>query len=145
MQAKWQPIPTNTRGLTRFKDQNSGARAYIQRNPDGTALAECRTGFMGLGRSTTIDELKNAPSDDVILGKFEDTVNPPTFSDFKPTRKKGVYKGKTGDATARAEIKRDRGEATVKITSGFFGPSSEGHYFAPAPSDAEILERHSRG
>ncbi len=138
----WKAIPTNTQGLTRFKDKNSGASAYIQRNSDGTVLAQCKTGFMG--RMTTLDELQGNPSDDVILSKFEDTVNPPTYSDWEATKKPGVYEGKAGDWSAKAVIERDGGQATVKISSGPFGigPSSETFYFAPAPSDAQILDQH---
>lgn len=146
MKANWSPQPTDTRGLTRFKDKNSGAKAYIQRYEDGTVLARVQDGFFG--RSTTLSEAAPAPADSAILGKLEETVYPPRYSDWKATDEAGVYEGESGWFGARAEISRDPGgqEASVSISSGPFGlgASTEAMFFAPLPSDQKMLEQLSR-
>lgn len=150
MHIGWKSQTTRTEGLTRYKTtEGPKAKGYIQRYPDGTAHAQIKTGFMGLGASSTIDFRAPAPADQAILHKFENFIAPPRFENWKEVESKkadegvSVYKDAKG---AVAEIAHKDGAAEVKVRSGLFGLglSIDGSYFAPAPSDQKILENLSQ-
>jgi len=146
MQANWKPIKTDQPGVTRY--QKGSSKAEINRTDDGWTEATLKEGFLGLGTHVHGSYRNPSGDDAAILGKLEDTAHPPRFSNWKPVESDdGVarYEGETVKGKkVTAEITRDAdGDAEVKAKAGFFGVSVEGSYFAPAPSDREILRRIS--
>ena len=151
MRTQWTPVQSKTPGLTRYKGTNQTAAAWIQRNPDGSAVAKEETGFFGT--HVTSYTTSPAPSDDVILGKLDRSAYPPRFDSWKENEKKSDettthYQGKANNifnSPVKAEITRVGNSAKVSAKVGRFGLRThvEGVYFAPAPSDQEILGRIS--
>lgn len=147
MQTNWQPVHVDQPGVTRYKLGSS--RAEIHREADGSAQATLKEGFLGLGTHVTSYMKSPAPNDQAILGKLEDTAHPPRFRNWREVEggdhNTRCYQGeKENGGKVTAEITRMGGEADVKAQAGFFGVHIEGHYFAPAPSDREILSKISR-
>lgn len=148
MQANWKPINVDQPGVTAYK--KGWSKAEIHREEDGAARATLKEGFLGLGTHVTSFIKSPAPDDQAILGKLEDTAHPPRFSNWKAVEPDQEhpsatrYEGETAKGKkVKAEITRVGDEADVKAKAGFFGLHVEGHYFAPAPSDQEILQRIS--
>jgi hypothetical protein len=151
MRTQWTPVKSNNQGLTRYKGTNQTANAWIQRNPDGSAVAKEEAGFFGT--HVTSHMAAPAPSDAVILSKLDQSAYPPKFEDWKETGKESdtnttQYRGKANNffsSPVEAQITRVGDSAKVSAKVGRFGLGThvEGVFFAPAPSDQEILRRIS--
>ncbi len=145
MQANWKPIKTDTPGVTRY--QKGHSKAEITRQENGWTEATLKEGFLGLGTHVHAS-MRDAGDDKAVLSSLEETAHPPRFSNWKEVKSddKDVarYEGETvKGGKVKAEITRNGDEADVVAKAGFFGVQCEGHYFAPAPSDREILKRIS--
>ena len=141
MKTNWQPLSTEQPGVSRYKSGFS--RAEIHRQEDGSAEATLKEGFLGLGTHVSSFHKSPAPDDQAILTRLTDTAHPPRFGNWQET-KDGKWEGeKAGGGKVKAEITRTGDEADVKASTGFFGTQIEGHFFAPAPTDREILRRIS--
>ena len=105
---------------------------------------------MGLGTHVSSFHKSPAPDDQAILGRLEDTAHPPRFSNWREAEgashdnTTSFVGEKANGGKVKAEITRNGDEADVKAQAGFFGVHIEGHFFAPAPSDQEILRRISK-
>jgi len=151
MITNWNRVSSNQQGVERFRATNRRSGAWIKRNPDQSAEAGSKSGLFGLGTHTESYFVAPAPSDDVILSRLELSANPPKFEDWKQTDKKtpgtNYYQGRANnlfDSKVSAAITRVGDEAEVKAKVGFFGTEIGGHYFDPAPSDAQILRKISQ-
>jgi hypothetical protein len=151
MNTQWSKVNSHDSSISRYKATNRRSQATIERNPDGSADYSCKNGLLGLGTRVEGHHFAPAPSDDVILQKIDDIANPPRFDGWK--QKECDIPGTTryqGEADSflsskvNATITRVGDEADVKATAGLFGVHVEGHFFAPAPSDTEILRRISQ-
>ena len=153
MNTQWKQVSANSQGLTRYKGVNQRASAWIQRSDDGSAVAKKESGLFGLGTHVT-SHMVTAPADEVILEKLDRSSNPPRFDQWK---KSGTdsdtntteYKGKTDsflNSPVTAKITRLDDQAKVSAKVGRFGLGThvDGVFFAPAPSDQEILRRISQ-
>lgn len=151
MRTQWKPVKSNTQGLTRYKGTNQKAEAWIQRNADGSAVAKEETGFFGT--RVTSYSVSPAPADNVILDRMDRSAYPPRFDGWKESGKDSEtntteYKGKANNflkSPVKAKITRVGDTAKVSAKVGHFGLGAhvEGVYFAPAPSDQEILRKIS--
>lgn len=144
----WKPVGSDVPGTSHYKRSTPKAEAWVHRQ-DGRLEAEVKTGPFNLGRQVGASFMDTSLSDEVVLGKLDDTLNPPRFQNWKPVddqEANGVthYRGEAGHKKVDAFITRVGDEAEVKADSGFFGVQIEGNFFAPAPSDQEILKRISR-
>ena len=144
----WKPVGSDVPGTTHYKRNSPKAEAWIHRQ-DGRLEAEAKSGPFNLGRQVDAFFLDTSLSDDVVLGKLNETLTPPRFQNWKPVddqEAKGVthYQGEAGSRRVDAFITRVGDEAEVKAKVGWFGVQIEGNFFAPAPSDQEILKRISR-
>lgn len=143
----WKPVGSDVPGTTHYKRSSPKAEAWIHRQ-DGKLEAEARHGFLQLDR-VGLSCMDKSLSDQVVLAKLEDSINPPRFQNWKAVddqEASGVthYKGEAGSRKVEAFITRVGDEAEVKAKVGWFGVQVEGNFFAPAPSDQEILRRISR-
>ncbi|MFA5507217.1 MAG: hypothetical protein WC314_16575 [Vulcanimicrobiota bacterium] len=151
MRTQWTPVKTDTQGINRYRGTNQKAEAWIQRNPDGSAVAKEETGFFGT--HVTSYMVAPAPSDEVILDKLDRSAYPPRFDDWKqsgqnPETNTTEYKGTANNflnSPVKAQITRVGDSAKVSAKVGHFGLGThiDGVFFAPAPSDMEILRRIS--
>jgi len=144
----WKPVGSDVPGTSHYKRSSPKAEAWVHRQ-DGRLEAEAKTGPFHLGRQVGASFMDTSLSDEVVLSKLDDTLNPPRFQNWKPVddqEANGVthYRGEAGHKKVEAFITRVGDEAEVKANAGFFGVQIEGNYFAPAPSDQEILKRISR-
>lgn len=152
MQAQWKSIqvPGNPAGVTRYSKGFS--KAEIHREPGHGVQAELKEGFLGLGTHVGGSYGDASQSDKAILAKLEDTAHPPRFDHWqetpgpKDTPDTRHYRGEkaSGHGKVDAYITRVGDEANVTAQAGIFGVQIEGHFFAPAPNDREILQRISR-
>lgn len=151
MITQWKQVQ-NQDGCSRYKATNRRADAWIQRHSDGSADYGAKNGFLGLGLHTQGTHVAPAPSDQVLLSKLDESANPPRFSQWskldKTTPGTTYYQGESNDyfhSDVNVSITRAGDVAEVKGKTGVFGLTHfEGTYFAPAPSDAEILKSISR-
>jgi hypothetical protein len=144
----WKPVGSDVPGTSHYKRSSPKAEAWVHRQ-DGRLEAEAKSGLFNLGRQVEASFMDTSLSDEVVLSKLDDTLNPPRFQNWKPVddqEAKGVthYRGEAGHKKVDAFITRVGDQAEVKADSGFFGVQIEGNFFAPAPSDQEILKRISR-
>jgi hypothetical protein len=151
MTTQWNPIASKDPTIARYKATNRRAEAWIERNPDGSAEYGAKNGLFGLGLHSQGTHFAPAPSDQVILQKLDESANPPRFDSWKQKDKVSpgttYYQGEADNllnSKVEASITRVGDEAGVKAKVGLFGTEIEGHFFAPAPSDAEILRRISQ-
>lgn len=151
MTTQWSKVNSNEAGVARYKATNRKAQAWIERNPDGSAEYGAKNGLFGLGLHSEGYHVAPAPSDEVLLGKLDHSANPPRFDNWSKQDEKtpgtNYYEGQADNffnSTVKASITRVGDEADVKAKVGLFGTQIEGHYFAPAPSDADILKRISQ-
>ena len=149
MKTQWKQLSTQD-GVQRYKAMNRSAQAWIKRNEDGSAESGSKNGLFGLGLHTESFHVSPAPSDDELLRRLDRAANPPRFDNWREVDKDApntnFYKGEADNlfnSTVKASITRVGDEASVHAKVGLFGTEIEGHYFAPAPSDAEILRRIS--
>jgi len=148
MITKWTAAPSKQPGSERFKATNRRAEATIERKPDGSAEATCENGLFGLGTHSGATFFAPAPSNQEILERFGDK---PRFSGWQQSEEKtpgtNYFEAKADSyfhSDVQAAITRVGDEADIKVKVGHFGTEIEGHYFAPAPSDKEILKRISQ-
>lgn len=144
----WKPVGSDVPGTSHYKRSSPKAEAWVHRQ-DGRLEAEAKSGPFNLGRQVGASFMDTSLSDEVVLSKLDDTLNPPRFQNWKPVddqEAKGVthYRGEAGHKKVDAFITRVGDQAEVKAKAGFFGVQIEGNFFAPAPSDQEILKRISR-
>jgi hypothetical protein len=144
----WKSVGSDLAGTTHYKRSNPKAEAWIHRQ-DGRLEGEVKSGPFNLGPSAGISCMDKTLSDEVVLAKLDDSLNPPRFQKWKTVDDQeapGVthYRGQAGRRKVDALITRVGDEAEVKARVGHFGVQIEGNFFAPAPSDQEILERISR-
>ena len=144
MKADWKPVSNDPSGITRYKRSSPRAQVEINRQ-DNSLSAEMKTGLFGLGTHVGTCFMDTSLSDEVVLSKLDAVANPPRFQDWKPVQgEDGHYQGKANRSKVDAVITRNGDEATVEAQVGHFGMHIEGVYFAPAPSDQEILRRLSQ-
>lgn len=146
MTTQWSQVKSKDAGVTRYQASNRRAEAWIQRNADGSAEYGAKNGLFGLGLHSEGYHVAPAPSDEVLLARLDRGANPPRFDNWEKTDQTSpatnYYEGTADNlfnSTVKASITRVGDEAEVKAKVGLFGLQIEGHYFAPAPSDAEIL------
>ncbi|MFN8612820.1 MAG: hypothetical protein U0931_35105 [Vulcanimicrobiota bacterium] len=144
----WKSVGSDVPGTTHYKRSNPKAEAWIHRQ-EGRLEGEAKSGPFNLGPSAGVSCLDTTLSDQVVLGKLDETLNPPRFQNWKQVddqQAPGVthYQGRAGHSKVEAFITRLGDEAEVKAKVGHFGLEVEGNFFAPAPSDQEILRRISR-
>ena len=143
----WKPVGSDVPGTTRYKSSSPKAEAAIHRQ-NGRLEGEAHHGFLGLDQ-VGISCMDKSLSDEAVLAKMEDSINPPRFKNWKQVddqEAQGVthYRGEAGSRKVDALITRVGDQAEVSAKAGFFGVQVEGSFFAPAPSDQEILKRISR-
>lgn len=144
----WKSVTSNTPGTTAYQCRKPKAQAWIS-HKNGHIEAEAKSGWFNLGHSAAISSRDTTLSDQAVLGKLEDLINPPRFQNWQSVADQqapGVthYKGQTRHGKVDAYITRLNDEAHVTAHAGHFGVQIEGSFFAPAPSDQEILKRISR-
>ena len=143
----WKSVGSDVPGTTHYKSSKPKAEAWIHRQ-NGRLEGEANHGFLGLDRAG-VSCMDKSLSDEVVLAKLEDSINPPRFKNWKEVddqEAKGVshYVGEAGGSKVEAFITRVDDKAEVKAKVGHFGLQIEGSYFAPAPSDQAILKNISR-
>lgn len=143
----WKPVGSDVPGTTRYKSSSPKAEASIHRQ-NGRLEAEASHGFLQLDQ-VGLSCMDKSLSDQAVLAKLEDSINPPRFKNWKEVddqEANGVthYRGEAGGSKVDAYITRVGDEAEVSAKAGWFGVQVEGSFFAPAPSDQEILRRISR-
>lgn len=150
MLIQWKQLSTQN-GIQRYQAANSRATAWIKHNENGSAESGSKHGLFGLGLHTDSFYSSPAPSDSKMLQDIDDLANPPRFKDWTPAKQKcshtTEYKGKADNifnSTVKASITRIGDEAHVHAKVGLFGTEIDGHFFAPAPSDTEIISRISK-
>ncbi len=151
MNTNWNPVKSNQPGIERFKATNRRSEAWIQRNEDNSAKAGSKSGLFGLGTHVESFFVSPAPTNEEILHKLGNVANPPKYDNWqaldKETPGTKYYQGEADnffDSKVNASITRVGDEADVKAKVGHFGTEIDGHFFAPAPSDREILSRISQ-
>lgn len=154
MKSEWKPIPTDQPGTTRYKKTAERAEVTIQRDEGEPVTASLRSGLFGLGTSIEGTYYQEGITDEVVLEKLDDTLHPPRYTDWEKVDDQeapGVthYQGRRANsvfAKVDAYITRSGDEAQVVAQAGPFnlGMHHEGVYFAPAPSDQEILRNLAR-
>lgn len=152
MKAQWSPIASSDPSIKRYKADHRQSKAWVERHPDGSADSGSKDGFLGLGLHTETFHVSPAPSDEAILAKLDARHNPPRFDGWekqdKSTPGTTYYQGEADNffhSTVNASITRVGGAADVNAQVGWLlGDKIEAHFFAPAPSDAEILARLSQ-
>ena len=149
MRTQWKQLPSQD-GISRYKATNRHASAWVKRNEDGSAESGAKNGLFGLGLHSESFHISPAPSDDELLKRLDRAANPPRFDNWTSVEKDSpntnFYQGEADNffnSTVKASITRVGDEASVSAKVGLFGTEIEGHFFAPAPSDAEILRRIS--
>jgi hypothetical protein len=142
MKANWKPVSHEPSGVTRYKRSSPRAQAEIHRQ-ENSLSAEMKTGLFGLGTHVGACFMDTSLSDEAVLSKLDQVAHPPRFQDWK-AQGEGHYQGKAGRSKVEAQITRSGEEAKVVAHVGHFGTHVEGVFFAPAPSDQEILRRISR-
>ena len=149
MKTQWTQLPGQD-GIQRYKANRGNTQAWVKRNEDGSAESGSKSGPFGLGLQTESFHFSPAPSDAELLGRIDRSVNPPRYDNWEAQEKSSpntnYYQGEADNffnSTVKASITRVGDEASVKAKVGLFGTEIEGHFFAPAPSDAEILRRIS--
>lgn len=149
----WQPVQSDRPGAVHYQRAEPKGDAYIQRNEDGSAEAESKNGLFGLGTEVESFHCSPAPDDATILGQLDRSAYPDQYDGWKEVKKGPqlptvkTYEGHktTGlHSKVRVTIDRDGDRADFIGKVGHFGTEMEGSFFAPAPSDAEILSRLSR-
>lgn len=151
----WQPIPCDRPNVSAYQRTSPRGEATIERCPDGSAKAESKNGLLGLGTEVESYICSPAPSDDVILDNLDQSAYPPQYGDWKEVKKKGpqlpsvkTYEGRETHGLVKSKvtvtIDRDGDKADFIGKVGHFGTEMEGSFFAPAPSDQEILQKISR-
>jgi len=153
MKTQWSKIAQDPSGDIRYKRNHPKASATIHRQPDSLS-AEMKTGLFGLGSHVGVCFMDTQLSDEVVLSRLDEVANPPRFEDWKEVKGKSTetnethYQGRESGGLIRSKVKasiRRQGEqAEVSAQVGLFGTQIEGIYFAPAPSDQEILRRISQ-
>jgi hypothetical protein len=151
MTNQWSKINSTDSSISRYKATNRRSEATIARNPDGSADYSSKSGLLGLGLRVEGHHFAPAPDDEVLLDKLDQAINPPRFHDWKQKESDlpgtTLYQGEADSflsSKVKASITRVGDEADVKASGGLFGLHVEGHFFAPAPSDTEILKRISQ-
>jgi len=151
MKAQWQPVQSDRPGVAQYQRQGAKGQAQIERKENGAAEASEKNGFFG--PSVDAYFVAPAPDDATILQRMDEVAYPPRFGDFKevkhspelPTVKH--YQGRETGGLVRSKvdvlIDRDGDQADYTAKVGHFGEEIEGHFFAPTPSDQEILRRLS--
>lgn len=150
MKTSWQPVPSDRPGVSQFRKSGEKCEAWIERRADGSAVAGETNGFFGPRVEGWFRD--PAPADEVILQRLEDTAHPPRFGNWKevPEDAPSVkhFEGRETGGLIRSKVDvfvtRVGDEVDYTAQVGHFGTHIEGHYFAPAPSDQEILRRLSR-
>lgn len=151
MNTNWIQVK-NENGRTRYHATNRRAEAWIERHGDGSVDYGAKNGLFGLGLHSQGTHFAPAPSDQVILSKLDEAANPPRFEQWskldKTTPGTTYYQGQSNDlfhSDVKLSITRSGDAADVKGSTGVFGLTHfESHFFAPAPTDAEILKSLSR-
>ena len=148
MKANWKPISQDTPGITQYKRSHPRARAEIHRQ-DNKLSAEMKTGPFGLGTHVGACFMDTGLSDEAVLTRLDEVAHPPRFQDWHEVKDQSAagvthYQGHEGRKKVDAYITRSQDEAQVVAQSGHFGIHIEGTYFAPTPSDREILQRISQ-
>lgn len=151
MITQWKATSTDG-GVQHYKATNRHAKAWIERNEDGSAEYGAKNGLLGLGLHTEGHHVAPAPSDEVLLDRLDQSANPPRFDNWvqqkETTPGTTYYKGEADNllhSKVNAAITRVGDEATVQAKVGWlFGDEIQAHYFAPAPSDLEILRSISQ-
>ncbi|MBS2033762.1 hypothetical protein JST97_02190 [bacterium] len=144
----WKSVGSDIPGTTHYKRSHPKAEAWIRRQ-NGHLEGEAKSGPFNLGRSAGVSCMDHTLPDEVVLAKLDDGLNPPRFQNWKTVDDQlaaGVthYRGQAGHRKVEAFITRVGEEAEVRAQVGHFGTQIEGSFFAPAPSDREILQRISR-
>ena len=149
MKTQWTQLPGQD-GIQRYKASRGNTQAWVKRNEDGSAESGAKNGLFGLGLHSESFHISPAPSDDELLKRLDRAANPPRFDNWTSVEKDSpntnFYQGEADNffnSTVKASITRVGDEASVSAKVGLFGTEIEGHFFAPAPSDAEILRRIS--
>lgn len=147
MNTQWTPVKSRDVGVDHYR--NGKAKAWIQHNADGSVDSGGQKGFFGM--RTESHHFAPAPEDQVLLDRIDRSLNPPRFDGWeqkdKATPGTTYYQGEADNflgSTVNATITRAGGAADVSAQVGWFGTHIDGHFFAPAPSDAEILKSISR-
>ncbi|MCA9792711.1 MAG: hypothetical protein KC910_12980 [Candidatus Eremiobacteraeota bacterium] len=147
MNAQWKPIAGKTEpGITRY--QAGRAKATIHRE-ENHLCAEATDGWLGLGKKVGISFRDDSLSDEVVLGRVDEMLHPPRFGGWQPVddqKALGVthYRGRENEGLIRSKvdayITRAGDQAQVIAHVGHLGEEIQGSYFAPVPSDQEILK-----
>jgi len=151
MKAQWNPVPSDRPGVSHYHRQDPKGEAWIERKENGSAEASQKNGFFG--PSVESWHAAPAPTDSVILQKMDEVAHPPRFDDWKEVKHSPElpsvkhYEGRETGGMIRSKVEvfidRDGDQADYTAKVGRFGEEVEGHLFAPAPSDQEILHRLS--
>ncbi len=152
MTSNWTATNSKNANQARYRSTQKRAQASIERRPDGSAITKVKSGLFGLGTHLTSHHVAPAPNDEAILGRLDHLVHPPRIDGWKQVDDQATstvnhYQGRADNllnSKVDAYITRVGDEATVEGKVGRFGTEFQGHYFAPAPSDQEILQRLSR-
>jgi hypothetical protein len=151
MTTQWRQVDSRDAGVNRYQAENRRAQAWVKRNADGSAEYGAKNGLFGLGLHSEGYHVAPAPGDEVLLEKLDESANPPRFTGWVKEDRTSpgttYYQGQADNllsSKVKASITRVGDEASVQAKVGLFGTEIEGHYFAPAPSDAQILKSISR-
>ena len=151
----WQPVACDRPNITLYERQSPRGQAEIERHEDGSASASSKHGPLGLGMSIEADYFSPAPSDEQILDRMDQSAYPPIYGEWKEVEPKGpklpsvkTYEGRETGGLIKSKvtvtIDRDKDRVDFVGKVGHFGMEMEGTFFAPTPTDQEILTRLSR-